>query len=108
MFPLNEQPNGLAGLLAKFRLGAATRDFVRHQLVAGATTAFAVLRLHYPNVYLAKVGAGTPAGARSISMAGHYSAVEGAANYVIALMEHETALELERRCLSAPIKEEDV
>ena len=108
MFPLNEQPNGLVGLLDKFRLGSCTRDFFRHQLVAGATTAFVVLRLHYPDVDLAKFGAGIPAGTGSVSMAGHYATVEGAASCVIALMEHETALELERRRLLAPIKEEVV
>jgi hypothetical protein len=56
VFPLNEAPPGLGALMHKFRDGAAIKGFMREQLVAGATTALARARAHYPQLDLEAIG----------------------------------------------------
>jgi len=59
-FPHNEQPNGLAALLEKFREGGALKEVVYAQLVAGANAALAYVRMHRPHLPLCKVLDGLP------------------------------------------------
>jgi len=60
LFPLNEVPQGLSGLMRKFRNGNAIKSFVREKLVAGATAALVCARVHYPGIDLAAIGRGVP------------------------------------------------
>ena len=60
MFPLDEAPLTLWGMLAKFRDVHHVRELVRHQLVAGVKAALSLVRLHRPDVNLAAVAAGPP------------------------------------------------
>ena len=53
-FPHNGQPHELATLLERFREGDALKEVVDAQLVAGANVALAYVRLHRPNVPLAR------------------------------------------------------
>ena len=59
-FPHNEQPNGLAALLERFREGGALKEAVHTQLVGGANVALAYVRKHRPHLPLAKVLDGLP------------------------------------------------
>ena len=59
-FPHNEQPNGLAALLERFREGKALKEIVHAQLVAGANVALAYVRMHRPHLPLNKVLDGLP------------------------------------------------
>ena len=59
-FPHNEQPNGLAALLERFREGSALKEVVGAQLVAGANAALAYVRMHRPHLPLHKVLGGLP------------------------------------------------
>ena len=59
-FPHNEQPNGLAALLERFREGSALKEVVHTQLVGGANVALAYIRKHWPHLPLAKVLDGLP------------------------------------------------
>ena len=59
-FPHNEQPNGLAALLERFREGGALKEVVGAQLVAGANAALAYVRMHRPHLPLHKVLDGLP------------------------------------------------
>src|SRR3954465_6473711 len=60
MFPLDEAPSTLWGLLAKYRDVHHVRELVRHQLVAGVKAVLSLVRLHCPDVHLAAVAAGPP------------------------------------------------
>ena len=105
LFPLNDQPQGLAALMTKFRHGNAIRDFVRHQLIAGVTAALAFVHLHHPRLDLPAIGAGLPWETMQVgpvNMRPHYEAAEGPANCIVALVERETDLELDRRTLGPP------
>ena len=55
LFPLNEQPQGLAALLKKFRKGNAIKKFVREQLISGANVALAFVRSHLPHLDLKRI-----------------------------------------------------
>ena len=59
-FSHNEQPNGLAALLERFREGSALKEVVHTQLVAGANVALAYVRMHRTNLPLYKVLDGLP------------------------------------------------
>ena len=59
-FPHNEQPNGLAALLERFREGKALKEVVHAQLVGGANVALAYIRMHRPHLPLNKVLDGLP------------------------------------------------
>ena len=59
-FPHNEQPNGLAALLERFREGKALKEVVHAQLVGGANVALAYVRMHRPHLSLHKVLGGLP------------------------------------------------
>ena len=59
-FPLGEQPTGLPALLERFRSSRALKEVVFGQLVAGANTAFAYVRLHRPHVPLDRILDGLP------------------------------------------------
>src|SRR3954466_2004356 len=87
MFPLDEAPSTLWGLLAKFRDVRHVRELVRHQLVAGVKAALFLVRLHRPDVNLAAVAAGPPP--RSYGglwdMRPHYAAVGQYAEEVVDL-----------------------
>ena len=48
LFPPNEQPQGLAALMAKFQRGEAIREFVREQLIRGAMYALAFVHIRHP------------------------------------------------------------
>ena len=109
LFPLNDQPQGLAALMTNFRHGNAIRDFVRHQLIAGATAALAFVHLHHPRLDLHAIGAGLPwetMQAGPIDMRPYYEAAEGPANCIVALVKQETDLELDRRTLGPPKEEQ--
>lgn len=47
LFPLNKQPQSLAALMTKFRGGQAMEEFVREQLIGGATFALAIVHVHH-------------------------------------------------------------
>jgi hypothetical protein len=59
-FPHNEQPNGLAALLERFREGSSLKEVVHAQLVAGANVALGYIRKHRPHLPLYKVLDGLP------------------------------------------------
>ena len=59
-FPHNEQPNGLAALLERYREGKALKEVVHAQLVGGANVALAYVRMHRPHLPLDKVLGGLP------------------------------------------------
>ena len=59
-FPHNEQPNGLAALLERYREGKALKEVVHTQLVGGANVALAYIRMHRPHLPLDKVLDGLP------------------------------------------------
>ena len=59
-FPPNGQPHGLAALLERFRGGAALKEVVNAQLVAGANVALAYVRLHRSNLPLERLLGGLP------------------------------------------------
>ena len=48
LLPLNEQPQGLATLLERFRKGKAIKKFVREELIGGANVALAFVWSRYP------------------------------------------------------------
>ena len=60
MFPLDEAPSTLCGLLSKFRNVHRVRELVRHQLVAGVKAALSLMRLHRPDVDWSAVADGPP------------------------------------------------
>ena len=103
LFPLDEQPQGLGALLARFRNGEAAHGFVRAQLVSGAIYALAFVRRRHP--YLCMTGMGEfppqPDGAPT-PMEHHYRAVEGAAIELIDKLEHDTELQLDHVTLQVP------
>ena len=53
-FPHNEQPNGLAALLERYREGKALKEVVHTQLVGGANVALAYIRMHRPHLPLTR------------------------------------------------------
>jgi hypothetical protein len=59
-FPHNGQPNELATLLERFREGAALKEVVQAQLVAGANAALAFIRLNRPHLRLSQCLVGLP------------------------------------------------
>ena len=76
MFPLNEQPQGLAALVERFREGKAMKRFVREQLICVANVALAFVRSHLPDLDLKKIALG-PApvpGGGPVPMQDHYQA----------------------------------
>jgi hypothetical protein len=98
LFPLNDVPQGLGGLMQKFRNGNAIRSFVREQLVAGATAALACARVHYPGLDLAAIGRGVPLqpDGEVTLMAPYYDAAEGPARQLVHILESNTDLLLEQ------------
>src|SRR4051812_8211993 len=60
MFPLDDAPSTLSGLLSKFRNMHHLKELVRHQLVAGVKAAPSLVRLHRPDLDLSVVAAGPP------------------------------------------------
>jgi hypothetical protein len=76
---------------------------VRQQLIAGATAALACVRVHYGSLDFAKIGRGAPhyLDGEVEEMGPHYDAVEAAAQSIVAIVESETELLLER--LDSPV-----
>jgi hypothetical protein len=97
MFPLNEQPQGFWALLERFKHGVRIKEFVRQQLVAGATAALACVRAHYVSLDFAKIGHGAPryldGGVEDLRP--HYDVVEAEAQNIVALIERGTEMKLE-------------
>jgi hypothetical protein len=103
MFPLNDAPQGLGGLMQKFCNGNAIKSFVREQLVVGATAALACARVHCPGIDLVVIGQGVPLqpDGEVKLMAPHYDAATGPAEQLVNILESETDLLLER--LDSPL-----
>lgn len=99
LFPLDETPQGLSALLRKFRLGEAIDDFIRAQLVAGAMTALAFVRVRHPTLDLVTVGRGIPptADGGPMLMGPYYAVARGPAENIIRLVELETRAQLQRQ-----------
>ena len=90
LFPLNPMPQGLTGLMEKFRRGEAIKGFVREQLEAGARFTLALVRIHYPHLDLESVSRGPPPGLGEISFGPHYLAVDELARNLVVLLARET------------------
>jgi hypothetical protein len=60
LFPRNEQPQGLLVLMEAFGSTKKIQDFVKVQLIAGATFALAWLRVHKPRLDLETLSQGLP------------------------------------------------
>ena len=76
LFPLNEQPQGLASLIERFRQGKAIKKFVWDQLIGGANVALTFVRTHYPNLDWKRIARGPallPSGG-PMPMEEHYKA----------------------------------
>ena len=97
LFPLNPMPQGLTGLMEKFRRGEAIKGFVREQLEAGARFTLALIHIHYPHIDLEIVSKGPPAGLGEMCLDPHYLAVDELAKSLIALLERETDVALSRQ-----------
>src|SRR4051812_44027676 len=89
MFPLDEAPSTLWGLLAKFRDVHHVRELVRHQLVAGVKATLSLVRLHRPGVDLDAVAAGSPLrpDGGTWDMRPHYAAIWQYAEQIVDLFE---------------------
>ena len=85
LFPMNEQPEGLAELLKRFRQGKAIKKFVREQLIGGANVALGWVRSHYPNFDFLKISAGPPPvpGGGPVPMQEHYQATRADALVIV-------------------------
>ena len=102
-FPLDEQPQGLGALMARFRNGEAAREFVRAQLVSGATNALAFVRRRHPYMCLTGIEEIPPRpDGEPTPMEAHYPAVEGVAVNLIGKLEHDTELQLDHVALQVP------
>ena len=99
MFPLDEAPSTLWGLLVKFRDVCHVRELVRHQLVAGVKAALSLVRLHRPDVDLAAVAAGSPLrlDGGMWDMRPHYAAVRKYAEQIVDLFEQRALVILQNR-----------
>ena len=99
MFPLDEAPSTLWGLLAKFRDVHHVRELVRHQLVAGVKAVLSLVRLHRPHVDLAAVAAGPPLrpDGGMWDMRPHYAAIRQYAEQVVDLFEYRAQVILQNR-----------
>ena len=96
LFPLNPMPQGLAGLMEKFRQGEAINGFVWEQLEAGARFTLALVRTHYPHIDLESVSRGPPPGVGEMQLGPHYLVVDELARNLIVLLERETDVTLSR------------
>src|SRR3954471_8192560 len=85
MFPLDEAPSTLSGLLAKFRNVHRVRELVRHQLVAGVKVALSLVRLHRLDVNLSIVAVRPPLrpDGGEWDMRPHYAAVRQYAEQIV-------------------------
>jgi hypothetical protein len=103
MFPLNDAPQGLGGLMRKFRNGNAIKSFMREQMVAGATATLVCARVHYLGIDLVPIGQGVPLqpDGEVKLMAPHYDAATGPIEQLVNILESETGLLLER--LGSPL-----
>src|SRR3954471_1055007 len=99
MFPLDEAPSTLWGLLAKFRNVHHVRELVRHQLVAGVKAALSLVRLHRLDVDLAVVAAEPPlrSDGGEWDMRPHYAAVRQYAEQIVDLFEQRVQVILQNR-----------
>src|SRR4051812_24004926 len=99
MFPLDEAPSTLWGLLSKFRDVGHVRELVRHQLVAGVKAALSLVRLHRPDVDLAAVAAGPPIRPDGglWDMRPHYAAIRQYAEEIVDLSKHRAHVILQNR-----------
>src|SRR4051812_8514325 len=99
MFPLDDAPSTLSGLLSKFRNVHHVRELVRHQLVAGVKVALSLVRLHRPDVDLSAVAAGPPLrpDGGEWDMRPHYAAVRQYAEQVVDLFEQRAQVILRNR-----------
>ena len=93
MFPRNPQPEGLAGLMEKFKHVEDIHRFIRNQLVAGAKVALSWVHVHHPRIDLEAVSQGLPArrGGTRISMDCHYAVARTPAMRIIRQMLDEDA-----------------
>ena len=107
LFPLNVEPEGLRGLLARFGNMESVKDAVRAQLIGGAKVALAFARVHYPGIDLRMIGKGLPPVGEGdrVPMNVHYAAARGPAQDIISRVEIETDLEVQRRQLLIPKEE---
>ena len=99
MFPLDEAPSTLWGLLAKFRDVHHVRELVWHHLVAGVKVAPSLVWLHHPGVDLAAVAAGPPLrpDGGMWDMRPHYAVVRQYAEQIVDLFEHRAQVILQNR-----------
>ena len=90
LFPLNPAPSTPKGLFSWYRNPRQVRQKVREQLVNGAIVALAFVRVHCPNLDIAKICRGLPLrGNQRVNMQGHYDAVRNPAEDVIRQLEWE-------------------
>ena len=90
LFPLNPAPSTLSGLLNLYRNPREVRQKVREQLINGAIVALAFVRIHCPNLDIAKICRGLPLrGDQRANMQWHYDAVRRPAEDVIRQLEWE-------------------
>ena len=84
LFPLNPAPSTLDGLFSWYRNPRQVRQKVREQLINGAIVALAFVRVHCPNLDIAKICRGLPLrGDQRANMQGHYDTVRRPAEDVI-------------------------
>ena len=60
LFPLNPCPEGLLKLLEKFRDGSRIFKFIHREMISGAMSALAWVKVHYRQVDLDVVADGLP------------------------------------------------
>jgi hypothetical protein len=84
-------------LLERFKNGVQIKEFVRQQLVAGATVALACVRAHYVSLDFAKIGHGAPRYLDGVfeDLCPHYDVVEAEAQNIATLIERGTEVKLE-------------
>jgi hypothetical protein len=82
MFPLNDQPDGLAMLLGRFENGEAIYRFIREHLRCGGLVALSFVRGHYPEVDMKLVKMLPPTPSGRVDMDAHYAACKQAEDYI--------------------------
>ena len=99
MFPLDEAPSNLWGLLAKFRDVSHVKELVRRQLVAGVKAALSLVWLHRRDVDIAAVATLPPLRPDGSlwDMHPHYPAVRQYAEEIVDLFEHRATVILQIR-----------
>ena len=90
LFLLNPAPSTLSSLLGWYRNPREVRQYVHEQLINGAVVALAFVRIHCPNLDIAKICRGFPLrGDQRANMQWHYDAIRRPAEDVIRQLEWE-------------------